>query len=192
MIGRLSGEVVDTSIEDSSVVIDVGGVGYKVYVAESLNIFRDTVTVFVYTHVREQEISLYGFTTKDHHHVFSLLISVSGVGPKAAMSILSIKKPSSIVSAIQSADVDFFTSIPGLGKKGAQKIIIDLRNKLGGLEEIDLAEVDNEIINGLVAMGYERKNVTDSLRRIDKKLPEDEIIKLAIKHLGMGKRHHNG
>lgn len=187
MIGRLSGKVVDTSVEDSSIIIDVAGVGYKVYVAESLSIFKDSITIYIHTHVREQEISLYGFTTSDHHRIFELLISVNGVGPKVAMSILTVKKPSAIVFAIQSADVDFFTDVSGLGKKGAQKIIIDLRNKLGSLTEIDLKEVDNEIISGLTGMGYERKEVVAILRKIDKKLPEDEIIKLALKHLSMGR-----
>ncbi|MFC1649594.1 Holliday junction branch migration protein RuvA [Patescibacteria group bacterium] len=186
MIGRLSGNVVETSVEDSSIIVDAHGVGYKVYVAESLSIFKDKTTLYIHTYVREQEISLYGFTTKDHHHIFSLLISVSGVGPKVAMTILSIKKPSSIINAIQSADVDFFTSIPGLGKKGAQKIIIDLKNKLGSFEEIDLKEIDSEIITGLVEMGYDRKRVARVLRKIDKKLPEEQMIKLAMKQLGSG------
>ncbi len=184
MIGRLKGEVIETNLEDNSVIVDVNGVGYKVFVAESLNIFKGIVTLSIFTLVREQELSLYGFTTRDHHNIFSLLISVSGIGPKVAMSILSVKKPASIVSAIQSADVDFFTSVSGVGKKGAQRIIIELKNKLGGLEEIDLKELDDDIISGLVSMGYDRKKVAETLRKIDKKLPEETIIKLAMMSLG--------
>ena len=136
MIGFLSGEVV--ARDDPYIVIDVNGVGYKVVVANGVlsNLGKNgKVKLFIYTHVREDAISLFGFLDSLDLKLFENLISVSGIGPKTAMNIFSIGNREEIIQSIITSDVSFFTGVPRLGKKNAQKIIIELKSKLGSIED---------------------------------------------------------
>ncbi len=189
MIGFLSGEVV--ARDDPYIVIDVSGVGYKVIVANgvlsSVNI-NAKVRLFVYTHVREDAISLFGFLDSLDLKLFENLISVSGIGPKTAMNIFGVGTREQISQAIITGEVDFFTGVPRLGKKNAQKIIIELKNKFGGIEEFDLSSDDSEtseIIAALQSFGYSKKEALLALKDTKGKGETiEEKIRMALKELG--------
>jgi Holliday junction DNA helicase RuvA len=185
MIGYLKGKIID--IDGHEVIVEVNGVGYLVKVAGIKYQELSEAELYIHTHVREDQLSLFGFETKTELKLFELLISVSGIGPKIGMSILRAAKSSAIQEAIAKADVGFFTTIPGIGKKGSQKIIIELKNKVGSLNEINLNdEGDGELITGLVGMGYDRKKVLEVMRKIDNNLTDQEKIKMAIKYISTG------
>jgi len=190
MIGFLSGEVV--ARDDPYIVIDVNGVGYKVVVANGVlsNIEKNgKVKLFVYTHVREDAISLFGFLDSLDLKLFEQLISVSGIGPKTAMNIFSIGTRDAISQAIITSDVSFFVGVPRLGKKNAQKIIIELKSKIGSIEDLDLSKMDakenSEVILALKSFGFSSKEALGSLKNIkDKGNTTEEKIRLALKELG--------
>lgn len=190
MIGFLQGTIVVR--DDPHLIIDVGGIGYRVTVSK--NVLAKGVDngqklkVFTYTHVRDDAIELFGFEAPEDLKLFKFLISVSGVGPKTAMNIFAVGDRQSIVGAIVKGDVSFFSIVPRLGKKNAQKIIIELKNKFGSVEDLDLSagsEENNEVISGLKSFGFSAKEANDALRAIDKKgKTTEEKIRLALKYLG--------
>ena len=187
MIGYLKGQVY--SKEQESLVVLAGGVGYQVsvpfFVAEKLNL-SDECELQIYTHVREDQLSLYGFLTPGDKKIFSSLMSVSGIGPKLALGIISQSGGAAkIISAVQAADVGFFTNIKGLGKKGAQRLIVDLKTKLGGLKELDFEpEFDRELVEALEGLGFSKKEIAGSVKGVDKDLSLEEKIKFALKKSG--------
>jgi Holliday junction DNA helicase RuvA len=190
MIGYLKGEVFLK--EGNYIILDVKGVGYKVLSARAvLEKARkgSLLELFIYTHVREDNISLFGFLESSDLKLFENLISVSGIGPKTAMSIFSIGNRSQIVAAIISADTSFFKSVPRLGQKNAQKIIIELKNKFGSIAELDLSGEDmagsEDIIAALKGFGFTNKEIHDAVRKVKKDGQKvTETIKLALKYLG--------
>ncbi|MBI2028631.1 MAG: Holliday junction branch migration protein RuvA [Candidatus Levybacteria bacterium] len=190
MIGFLRGEIVFK--EGNYIIIDVGGIGYKVFVAQdviSKSNNNSHLKLFTYTHVREDAISLFGFLDSLDLKLFEDLISVSGIGPKTAMNIFSVGTREEITQAIISGDVVFFTGIPRLGKKNAQKIIIELKSKLGSVEDLDLTKIDvkenSEVIAALRNFGFNNKEALDALKAIEGKGKTTEgKIRLALKYLG--------
>ncbi len=190
MIGFLNGEVAVS--DGQNVIIDVAGVGYRVFVPSSVlpKIGKDKkLKLFIYTHVREDAITLYGFLDLSDLKLFENLISVSGIGPKTAMGIFGIASRDEIIRAIVTSDVDFFTCAPRLGRKNAQKIIIDLRNKFGSIQELDLSSVgsekNNEVIAALKKFGFTTKETLEAIKNINADGEEvEEKIKLALKYLG--------
>ena len=186
MIGYLKGILL--SRHDPFVLIVVSGVGYKVHGAQDvLNAFhvQQTIEVYIHTHVREDAFELYGFLDEGSLGLFEQLISVSGIGPKTAIGIFTLGKKEEILQAIRKADVDFFTGVPRLGKKNAQKLIIELKNKLGAVEELDLGEGESDIITALTQFGFSSEEARKAVRQIGDagKTPEEKI-KLALKQLG--------
>ena len=190
MIGYLKGEVFFK--EGNSIILDVKGVGYRVLGSRDVltkAIKGSPLELFIYTHVREDNISLFGFLESSDLKLFENLIGVSGIGPKTAMNIFSTGRRDQIVKAIISADTSFFKSVPRLGQKNAQKIIIELKNKLGGIGEIDLSGDDmsgqEEIIGALRSFGFTGKEVYDAIKHV-KKADQGiaETIKLALRYLG--------
>ena len=191
MIGLLTGTVVYKT--ESSLILDVLGVGYRVLVSQpilaSFPLQTENVKLFIYTHVREEALDLYGFLSPEDLRIFEYLIGVSGVGPKSALGVFSIGSRSDILAAITKGDVEFFTSVPRLGKKNAQKIIIELKSKIGSTEDLDLSEGETEVINdvaqALQAFGFTPKEARQALRSIDGQAESpEEQIKLALKYLG--------
>ena len=189
MIGMLTGTVALKTT--SYILINVHGVGYKVLVAApffSQMTIGDTVTVYTHTHVREDILELYGFSSLEDLRLFEYLISVSGVGCKSALGVFAVGNRSTIVSAVVSGDVGFFTSVPRLGKKNAQKIIIELKNKLGGTEDLDLSgetPENEEAVAALESFGFTPREAEAALRSLngDAKTVEEKV-KLALKYLG--------
>lgn len=177
--------------DNNSLILDVKGVGYKVLGSRDvLNKAHkgSPLELFIYTHVREDNISLFGFLEAADLKLFENLIGVSGIGPKTAMNIFSQGNRSQIVSAIISADTTFFKGVPRLGQKNAQKIIIELKNKFGG-NELDLSGEDalgnDEAISALKGFGFTTKEIYEAIKNVKKDGQKvTETIKLALKYLG--------
>ena len=186
MIGRLTGTI--DAHGSSPILIDVHDVGYLVYVPEAnLKDLVGTKTLYIHTHVREEALDLYGFLTPKDQLFFELLLSVSGIGPKTALTVIG-KGADMVRRAVSQNDVDFFTHIPRLGKKNAQKIIIELKNKIGGLDDLDLSDSSNEteeLTEVLKSMGFGRneiQRVTDTLKQSNDTI--DNKLRFALKMLG--------
>lgn len=190
MIGTLKGTI--EYRQDPHVIVDVNGVGYKVLVPTTvlarINALGDPIKLYTHTHVREDVLELYGFSEPADLKLFEYLISVSGVGCRTASGIFSVGTRSEIIQAIIGADVAFFTSVPRLGKKNAQKIIIELKNKIGGGEDLDLSadtQENNEIVSALKTFGFDPKESQDAIRALaGKGETVEEKIRLALKYLG--------
>lgn len=184
------------------VVIDVGGLGYKVFMSdtgiEKLGNVGQTVKVFTYYRVREDDISIFGFNTMEELRMFELLISVSGVGAKTALTMLAVVEPSNFALAVISDDIATLTKIPGIGAKSAQRIVLELKDKLKKEEsiskttniEIKTAVVNDdkiqEAISALQVLGYNKKEIEKAFTKIDKKdLTVEDLIKKGLSILGM-------
>ena len=191
MIGYLTGNFIDTI--DPYVLIDVGGVGYAVYVLETWRAkaqVGNSYSLYVSTQVREESIELYGFATSQEKRFFELMLSVSGVGPKTALAIVNYGAHE-VEQAISTANVEFFTAIPRIGKKNAQKIIIELKNKVGGLIDLDLNEPTGqkqEIIEAMATMGFSRNDVQTYVRdHLDETKTLEQNLKQALQYFGKRK-----
>lgn len=190
MIGLLKGKV--ELLRRPFVIIDVNGVGYKVLVSE--NVYKkltleDKVKLHIYNHVREDEFTLFGFMEIEDLDLFENLLTVSGIGPKTALNIFSFGERKDIVEAILKGDASFFSSVPRLGTKNAQKIIIELKNKMGSNHQLDLSGKDfmenAEVIQALKNFGFSVNEAQKALRDIKGQgLTLDAKIKLALKNLG--------
>ena len=181
------------------IVIDVGGIGYKVFMSESaidsLGELGKNVKVYTHQHVREDDISLYGFLTMEELNMFELLISVSGVGAKSALSILANIEPSSFALAVISNDTSKLVKIPGVGAKTAARIVLELKDKLKNQDLVDKKKnsikKDNinqenvdEAISALQVLGYNRKDIEKIFEKIElNHLTLEEMIKQGLKFL---------
>ena len=179
------------------IVIDVNGIGYKIFMSETaiaeLGEIGQVVKVHTYLKVKEDEMSLYGFNTNEELRMFELLLSVSGIGAKSAINILSNITPSSFALAVITNDVAKIKALPGIGPKGAQRIILELKDKLN--KEQDIEEVEkkaekvidtqkyNEAISALQVLGYSKKEIEKALQGVNEELTVEEIIKLGLKNL---------
>ncbi|MFZ5535537.1 MAG: Holliday junction branch migration protein RuvA [Patescibacteria group bacterium] len=188
MIAQLTGTIV--SAQKNPLVLDVHGVGYAVWVPQRL--FGtvtpgSTVTILTHTHVREDVLMLFGFLREEERVLFELLLGVSGIGPKTALSVLD-HESGEIKRAIVDSDVEFFTGIPRLGKKNAQKIIIEIKSKLGNSPDIDLAARDTQdskaVMDALVSMGFDKNEAKEALKKVPAEGSLEEKIKYALKRLG--------
>ena len=189
------------SLEQKSnnyVVIDVGGIGYKIFMAtkaiETLGEIGKVVKVHTHYYVREDNISLYGFNTNEELRMFELLLQVSGIGAKSAIAMLSEISPSSFALAVISDDISQLVKIPGIGKKTAARIVLELKDKLKTeeaitkTEEVKLSitneEETSEAIAALQVLGYTKREIEKALENVDtKNLQLEEIIKQGLKSL---------
>lgn len=188
MIAQLTGTIV--RIHNNPLVLDVHGVGYAVFVPQKLltTLTRDaTITIYTHTHVREDALLLFGFGTEEELLVFELLLTVSGIGPKTALLVLE-RGVAAIRKAIVSSDVEFFMALPRLGKKNAQKIIIELKSKVGSTSDLDLSGEDHadtkQIIDALISMGFDHKEAREAVKKIPPDGSLGEKVKFALKMLG--------
>ena len=181
------------------IVIDVGGIGYKVFMSESaidlLGELGENVKVYTHQHVREDDISLYGFITMEELNMFELLISVSGVGAKSALSILANVEPSSFALAVISNDTSKLVKIPGVGAKTAARIVLELKDKLKNQDLVDKKkdvtkktnpddENVDEAISALQVLGYNRKDIEKVFEKIElDNLTLEDMIKQGLKYL---------
>lgn len=157
MIAYLSGKIVLS--RPGYVILNTGGVGYKVFVSNTDVADSESVSLFTYEHIREDSDELFGFKDYENLEMFIKLISVNGVGPKVAMTIMTVAKSEKIVEAIISENIAFFQAISGIGKKVAAKIILELKSKISNMESsgvIGHMDDGNEVAEALMSLGYKR------------------------------------
>lgn len=197
MIGYITGEY--TESDDNSIIVEAYGVGYEIMVPASiiprLPLYGSRVKIYTYQNVREDALDLYGFLTKDDLYIFKLLITVNGIGPKGALSILSYISPDELRMAVISDDVKRIQSAPGIGIKTAQKLIIELKDRIKS-EDI-LYHRDNvtdgnmsmtvrdEAVEALSALGYTPSEAMKAVRNvaITDDMGSEDILKQALKRL---------
>lgn len=200
MIAFVRGSVVSRTQE--SVVLDVGGIGYEVVVPTRTRVgaIGDELTLYTHLHVREDSVTLYGFDSTDDRSVFELLLSVTGIGPKGAISILSSISPAELRRAIMTGNLDRLVSVPGIGRKTAQRIVLELKDKLADVEDDsevgtghDEPEGDarSEAAEALIALGFSpheaRRSVSlaiKALRSSNASLTTDAILRRALASAG--------
>jgi Holliday junction DNA helicase RuvA len=190
MIGFLNGTI--ELLQRPFVITDVHGVGYKVLVPDSVYSklsLGEKIKIFTYTHVREDALDLFGFLEAQDLGLFESLLTVSGIGPKTALNIFSFGERKDIIEAIIKGDVTFFKSVPRLGTKNAQKIIIELKNKMGSGADLDLSGKDllenAEVVQALKNFGFSVGEAQKAVREVKKEgISTEEKIRLALKALG--------
>lgn len=191
MIATLSG-IVQEKLADL-VVLEIQGVGYGLYVtAEDYGKLNagSKIKVYVYEHIREQSHDLFGFLAEDTKNLFEQLLEVNGVGPKMALNMLSIGSPTDVRQAIASGDVKFIQAANGVGRRVAERVVVDLKDKVGlaslelestGVLQSDQKLLHDEAVEALVSLGYTTSDAAIALQKVDKKLPTEDRVKQALK-----------
>ena len=201
MISYIKGTLAE-KLEDSAIV-EAGGIGYRIYVPSSvlseLPRLGETVIIYTYFSVREDSVSLYGFMSRQDMEMFRQLLGVNGVGPKSALGILSALKPDALRLAVISGDAKAISKAPGFGSKTAQRIILDLNDKIkaedlldGGYEDLSVhaevsgvGEVGKEAVEALTALGYSASEAAGAVRKvaITETMTAEDVLKAALRHL---------
>lgn len=200
MIGYITGEL--TVVSQDSIIIEQAGIGYELMLPSSainnLSSIGSAVKIYTYLHVREDILALYGFLSHDDLKVFKLLITVSGIGPKAAIGILSALTPDDLRFAILSEDVKALTQAPGVGPKTAKKLILELKDKFkledsfesrfsnsGNASNSNLVRVREETIEALLVLGYSRSDASSAVRSIEinDNTTAEDALKQSLRHL---------
>jgi holliday junction DNA helicase RuvA len=179
MIARITGTVVDTF--EKGAVVETGGIGYAIYTPFPAQL-GEKVTLHTQLVVRDDSQELYGFQTLQEKNLFLKLTSVSGVGPKSGLQILSLYPLAELVRIIKSGDAKAVSLSPGIGKKTAEKIIIDLKDKLNGFESTE-SEPQNDLVEALLSLGYKEYQIRPLLGTVDAQLPLPGQITAALKLL---------
>lgn len=192
MIGSLHGKL--QARNDDTIILNVGGVGFRVRVsantAAGLGAVGSDAQVFTHLRVREDELSLYGFAAEDELRLFETLMTVSGVGPKVALNVLSSASAETVRLAIAQGNVEVLTAVPGIGKKTAQRIVLELKGKLdvSGLGEVSaLSPLDEDVMNALINLGYSAAEAARAARAAPSNVKIlEERIRVALQYLGSG------
>lgn len=191
MIGFLKGKIV--SAKPTQIILDVNGVGYLVNI--SISTFekisdQNEISLFIHTHVREDALSLYGFYTEAEKEMFELLISISGIGPKVALSILSGISVDELQNAIQTENVSRLVSVPGVGRKTAERVVLELKSKVGFIETAVSKGIDytvkQEAVLALTTLGYNQKvaeKVVRDLLTEDPSMTLEDLIRKSLAEL---------
>lgn len=188
MIAKIEGIVWDTN--EKFITVGVGGVGFKIFsTAETKEVAQKGSKISLFTHlvVREDALDLYGFFTEEELQFFEMLISISGIGPKTALNVLNISSVTALKRAISTGDTSHLTKVSGIGKKIAEKMVLELKDKINiTSDENDITFRDEiDAVEGLKALGYTQKDARDALANIDKKITKTgDRIKQALKILG--------
>lgn len=188
MIAKIKGKI--AFMRDHYAVVDVNGIGYKIFVTDFAMgkiAGMEEIELFTHTYVREDALSLYGFLTLDELEMFELLISISGIGPKAAIGILTIAEPKTIRTAIITGDSSILTRVSGVGKKTAERVILELSSKIAELpgEDQSLARADSEAIEALASLGYSVSQAREALKDVPESMKDvSERVRAALKSLG--------
>ncbi len=190
MISYLSGTIKSKS--HKSIILDVNGIGYEIFITEPLleKVKQgEQRELFTHLYIRENAMELYGFEKSNEKDFFELLISISGVGPKSALQVLSIAKLSEIKKAILRDDPSLLRKVSGIGQKTAERIVVELKNKLKDLpligEKINLSSAEDGVFDALQNLGYSTQEIRTVLRQIPAEIEnENEIVKQALKLLG--------
>lgn len=195
MIGFLRGKV--AGLKTDYCLLDVGGVGYRVFIPNNTRCkltLNETAMLYTYMNVYQDGITLYGFYTEEEYDVFQLLIGVSGIGPKVALGILSAITVDALCKAIQNKQATLLTKLPGIGKKSAERLILELKDKMAlaasddevlslSMEGAVADDILSEATAALTALGYSQAEITPVLKKAAKGKSTEEIVKLALKEL---------
>lgn len=200
MIYSLTGVVLEKSLDE--VIIECAGVGYRVFVPSSAQSALAPVgtacTLFTYLNVKEDALDLYGFATKEDQKAFKILTSVSGVGPKAGLAILSALSPDRVALAISSGDFKAFTAAQGVGPKLAQRIVLELKDKFNSiaLEGVSISDISHtaaasgsvgQAVSALVALGYSQSQAAVAISKLDGQQDVQSLIKQGLRLIAGGK-----
>lgn len=198
MIAQIRGAVISTRETDRGceAVLDVGGIGYRVSVTPAtlvnLSAHADEATLYTHLHVREEEMSLYGFETPDERDLFEILIGASGVGPKVGIAILATHSTRALRMVISSGDTEALTLVPGIGTKRAQKLLLELRDKVSApiLEAVPAVEesVAGDVSAALGGLGYTPAEIRGALAEVSNEGGPEVILRDALKVLGRNSR----
>ena len=203
MISYIRGEL--AAVQEQKAIVEAGGIGYGIYMSQQtlsmLPAVGEEVKIHTYLNVREDAMQLYGFLTGEDLQVFRLLIGVSGIGPKAGLNILSCLSPDELRFAVLAGDVKTISSAPGIGKKTAQKMILELKDKLkledafeiklahqqeeAAIDAADLRDSRQEAVEALVALGYSSADALRAVRKVPEDVPADDveaILRAALKN----------
>lgn len=172
-------------------IVDVGGVGYKVHATTDTTLEAipgEAVFLWTYLSVKENALDLFGFLDKETLDIFELLIGISGIGPKTALSILSVASPEMLRQAVANEDTSYLTKVSGIGKKNAEKIVLELRGKLITTSADKRGDIRSEgdVYEALISLGYDERDIRDALKkmpRTDKEKTASEKVRLALKFL---------
>ncbi len=184
MIGSIRGKI--SLRTEKFLLVETNGVGYKIYASSDtmLKSAGEEIFLFVHTHVREDAIDLYGFKDMEGLRFFEMLLSVSGIGPRSAIAILGIATIDTLKMAIKTGDTSYLTKISGIGKKTSEKIIIELRDKIG--EEFEAGSLQEELdaLEALKSLGYSQGEARDALKKASPQASTNAKIREALKILG--------
>ena len=178
-----------------SIILNVGGIGFQVYVPGStlsqLGAVKGKISLYTHLHLREGNVSLYGFASGEELALFQNLISVSGIGPKAALGLLSALKPEQLIMAISSGNIDLISQVPGIGKKIASRLVVELRGKLEKEWKdvaLPLGQESADTIAALTGLGYSLTEATNAVSKLpdSKELSLEEKIKMALQQMAKG------
>jgi Holliday junction DNA helicase RuvA len=191
MIGYLTGKII--SSKPTQILLDVNGVGYAIKI--SINTFekltgKNTVSLYIYTNVKEDSITLFGFYSEAEKEMFELLISINGVGPKSALSLLSGISTDDLKQAIITSNVERIVAVPGIGRKTAERLILELKSKVRDIKEEGISpakpSLQKEAIAALTTLGYNLVSSEKAVNKILAEFPEcsiEELIKRTLKEL---------
>ncbi len=186
MIGKIKGIL--TEIEGNVGLIEItSGISYEVYLTPQLLTsagLPQPIEIYTYHHIREDTQILFGFKEKKEYHIFKLLLSVSGVGPKTAYTVISYSNVENLIKAATTNDLEHFAQIPGLGKKTAMKLLLELSQKLNAefkLEKMFLSDEDKTVVDALISLGFKNADAKKLLSQLPKDLPLEEKIKESIR-----------
>ena len=187
MIGRLRGTLVERGHE--AIVIEVGGVGYLVTVSprtlSDLPGLGEEAVLHTHLHVREDQLALYGFGSSSDKELFGMLLGVSGVGPKVAMAILATMTYEQLSIAVASDDIPALTAVPGIGKRSAQKLLLELRPKMDVLDDVSVVSGPmGEVREALEGLGYGPDEIRGTLADMPNDLPIEELLRRSLQQLG--------
>ncbi|MBP9711635.1 MAG: Holliday junction branch migration protein RuvA [Candidatus Pacebacteria bacterium] len=186
MIGSIRGKI--TLQTEKFILVEIGGVGYKVAVSpdtiSKIQKKDGEVFFFIHTHVREDSFDLYGFLAEQELEFFEMLLNVSGIGPRSALAILGIASIETLRKAIGTGDVSYLTKISGIGKKTAEKIVIELRDKMGKEDMSTSLQGELDALEALKSLGYSQNESRDALKKVSPDLDTNKKIKEALKILG--------
>ncbi|MBW6431596.1 Holliday junction branch migration protein RuvA [Patescibacteria group bacterium] len=192
MIGYLEGEI--KFIKNDGLVLMTGGVGYEILIPETVSVelvVGQEASFHIYTHVKEDQLTLYGFQGLEELDFFKMLLSVSGIGPKVALAIVSSAPTDKLKSSISNGDPSMLSAVSGVGKKTAEKAVIELKGKLGfvGNSSIFESNETGDIYDALMGLGFRREDVAEGIRKLPEEITEtDQKIKALLKVLGRTKK----
>ena len=186
MIGSIKGEIILKT--EKFLIIETNGVGYRVYASPEvlLNAKRegDSVMLWIHTHIREDAMDLYGFMDHKELVLFEMLISVSGIGPRSALAILGVASIDTLIRAVSTGDTAYLTKISGIGRKTAEKIVLELRDKLGAEESDGTLQEELDTLEALKSLGYSERDSREALKKVTPETDTNTKIREALKILG--------